>query len=462
MKIHLISPPTTLKERYGDVISKVTGNVPPLGILYISAVLKQNGFEVSVIDGSKYDYKKMISKVKKESPDVVGISCLTFTWNKVKKLAEDIKSEVPSSFIVVGGPHPTVLKRKCLEESPFIDAAVVGEGEYTTLDLVNCLKFKKKLKNVKGLIFRNNGVIKENEQRSLIKNLDRLPFPDRKAVDILSYIPALEEYKELPMTHMISSRGCPFQCIYCSKINGNIIRFRSSQNIIKEIEELISDYKLKEIQFHDDTFTANRKRVIEFIKLLRKNEIDVSWSVNSRIDTVDRKLLLEMKNSGCWKMFFGVESMIQKNLNTIKKYIKLKQIFNVIKWCKEIGIESECSFMFGLPGESYKDAIRTINKIIELDPDYAIFFAITPFPETELFNNIKKYGKVISNNWDDYTTHKIVFTPYTMTKNEIQSLISLAYKKFYLRPKYLIKEIKKIKSLGVIKKYLRCCHRQYY
>ena len=455
MKIHLISPPTTPNERYGSIISRAAGSVPPLGILYISAVLKQNGFEVSVTDGSKCDSKKILCQVKKELPDIIGISCLTFTWNKVKKLAEDLKNEIPNSFIIIGGHHPSIFKQKCLEESSFIDAVVVGEGEYTTLKLANCLNYKEKLKNVRGLIFRDKGLIKENLQRPLIKNLDELPFPDRKAVDILDYIPAIEEYKKLPMTHMISSRGCPFQCIYCSKINGNIVRFRSPQNMIEEIEELINDYRLKEIQFHDDTFTINRTRVFEFVKLLRKNRIDISWSVNSRIDMVDRKLLLEMRKSGCWKIFFGVESLLQNTLNTIKKNIEIKQIFNVIKYCKEIGIETECSFIFGLPGETYDEDVRTINKIIDLDPDYAIFFAGTPFPGTELFNNIEKYGKIISNNWDDYTTHKVVFTPQNMTKNEIQMLISFAFKKFYLRPKILIREMKKIKSFCEIKRYLR-------
>lgn len=452
IKIYLFTPPHTIIERYDEKIAKAAGNVPPLGILYIASVLRKNGFKVFVSDGSKEDYGAILKKIRKERPDIVGISTMTFLWNRTKQIIDDIKKILPETFIVVGGSHPTVFKKKCLIESPFLDAVVVGEGEYTMLDLAKNLE-KRSFESTKGLIYRRKNKIFENPSRPLIKNLDSIPFPARNLINIFDYIPAPEEYKKLPMATMMSSRGCPFKCIFCSRLAGSYVRFRSPKSLIDEIKELVEDYKIKEIQFHDDTFTIDRERVIKFSKLIKEEKLDIRWSVNSRVDTVDKKLLKVMEDAGCWKIFFGIESLSQKSLNTLKKGITISQIFNAVKWSKEVGIETETSFMFGVPVNTFSDSIKMIEDIKRLNPDYAIFFLLTPFPGTELYHNVEKYGKLVSNNFDDFTTHKAVFVPYGMTKEELEKLVIVAYKEFYLRFNYILKAMLKIRSLEDIRRY---------
>jgi radical SAM superfamily enzyme YgiQ (UPF0313 family) len=299
---------------------------------------------------------------------------------------------------------------------------------------------------IKGLIYRKNGKIVKNPPRPPTPNLDSIPFPARELLNVRGYVPSVEEYKVLPTTNIMGSRGCPFRCIYCSKISGRIARFRSPQNIIAEMEELVYKYKVKGVAFYDDTFTVNKQLVLEFTKLLKQSGLDVVWSVNARVNTVDRKLLKAMSDAGCWKIFYGVESMLQKNLDVLKKGTTVQQAFNAVKWAKEVGIEVETSFIFGIPGETYEDALKVIELIIKLNPDYAKFFVLTPLPGTELYANVNNYGKLLSNNFDDMTTHKVIFTPFTMKKEELESLVPIAYKKFYLRPSYIFRRISKLRT----------------
>lgn len=455
MKVHLIVPPHSYVDRYDKKVAKAAGTLPPLGILYIAAVLEKNGYKVSVTDGSKEDYYHMQKKIRKEKPDIVGVSSMTFLWNKAKKLISELKEEVPETFIVAGGPHPTIYKKRCLEESPLLDGVIVGEGEFAMLELVEKLEKGNPLKNVNGLIYRDGGKIVENPPRPLIPDLDALPLPARGLIDILDYVPAPEQYKVRPVTNMMGSRGCPFRCIYCSKITGNTVRFRSPQNMVDEIEELVNRYGIKEIAFFDDTFTVNKKRVIEFTKLLKQSGLDIVWCAHARVNTVDKELLKSMADTGCWRLFYGIESMLQKNMDTLKKGITVDQAYNAIKWTRDIGIESEASFMFGIPGETHEDALKTIELIKKLNPDYAKFFPITPIPGTELYDNIDKYGKFVSENLDDFTEYRVVFTPHSMTKEELEKIVPLAYKEFYLRPSYILKYIKRIRSFEGIKRGIR-------
>lgn len=450
MKIHIIFPPHTLEERFDKNIAKAAGVLPPLGILYISAVLKAKGHDVSVSDGSIEDFNTILNKLQKEKPEIVGISALTFLWNRAKKMAKEIKKLLPEAFIVIGGPHPTFYGRRCLEESADIDAVIVGEGEETMLKLAENFS-NHAFKKINGLIHRSNGKIIQNPLRPLITNLDKIPFPARELIDITDYVPSANEYKVLPTTNIMGSRGCPFQCIYCSKISGRVARFRSPENIIAEMEELVNKYKVKGIAFHDDIFTANRKLVLDFISLLKQSGLDILWSVNARVNTVNKELLKKMSDAGCWKIFYGAESMLQKNLDVLKKGTTVQQIFDAIKWSKDAGIEVEASFIFGIPGETYEDALKTIDLIKKLNPDYAKFFVLTPLPGTELYDNVDRYGKLLSNNFDDMTTHKVIFTPNTMTKEELESLVPIAYKKFYLRFGYILNRLLKTRGINDIR-----------
>jgi len=214
-KIALMLPPMSLEERYGKAIASVAGTFPPLGLLYLGTVLKDAGHKVTILDGSMTDFQHMLDTITREKPDVIGISVMTFLWPKVKDIIARLKNLLPDAFIVIGGVHATIAGKKCLEESAILDAVVYGEGEFTLLELVECLEKKQPFTAVKGLIYRDGGQVKENEPRPVMENIDKLPVPDRSLVPIADYLPAFSQYRKLPVTNMFTTRGCPFRCIFC-------------------------------------------------------------------------------------------------------------------------------------------------------------------------------------------------------------------------------------------------------
>ncbi|HLC63403.1 MAG TPA: radical SAM protein [Candidatus Nanoarchaeia archaeon] len=455
MKVSLILPPHTFEERYNKKIAKAAGTWPPLGILYIAAILLENGHKVQVLDGSKKDFLTINKELDKFQPDIIGMNVLTFLWNKVKSWTPNLKQRFPNSFIVVGGTHATVAREKCLEECKSIDGVILGEAEFILADLADALEKKKSLSNVKSFIYKEKDKIKINsEHYERLTDLDKLPFPARSLIDIYEYIPAAEQYKKLPVANMITSRGCPYKCTFCGSGNTKAY-FRSPQNVLAEFKFLKEKYKVKDIAIWDDTFTLDRQRVLDICKLIRQEKLDIVWSSHSRVNTVDEELLKAMAGAGCWKICYGIESLLQKNLNVIRKGSTVEQNFNAVKWSQKYGIQAEGSFIFGIPGETYEDALQTIALMKKLNPDYMKCFPFTPLPGTESGEKIEEYGTLMSENTDNFTENSVVFTPNSMTKEQLQSLIPKAYKEFYLRPRYLTRYVKNIRSVHDIKRAIK-------
>lgn len=456
MNVLLLLPPHESSERYSKKMEKVVGVFPPLGLLYIAAVLESGGHKVKILDGGKHPEINVIKEIENFKPDIVGLSSMTFLWERCKTIAKEIKENFPDIFVLVGGPHPTVLPEECMKEASWIDAVGIGECEYSMLEAVNNIEKGKSLKDVKGLFYRENGKILKNSLREPPQDLDKLPFPARHLLeDIKEYIPSATEYKRLPVLSMMASRGCVFRCLFCSNITGKVIRFRTPGNVLTEIDELVEKYGTKDIYFFDDTFTTNKKWVMEICDLLIERDYDLIWSAQGRANTVDREILEKMKKAGCWKIFYGFESCLQKNLNMLRKGITLEQIKNATKLTQEIGIEVEGSFIFGIPGETYSDALKTIESVKKLNPDYVKFYPLTPLPGTDLMKNVNEYGKLLIKNFSEFTEARVVFTPHTMTKDELEFLIPKAYKEFYLRPKIILKRILKLRSVEDLKRSAR-------
>jgi radical SAM superfamily enzyme YgiQ (UPF0313 family) len=458
MKVLLLFPPVTLKERYSKDMKddeEIGGHLPPLGLLYLSAILKERGIDVKLIDAtaSALDESDILESIGKESPDIIGISTLTPTFQRIKEMAKKIKLEFPDTPIVMGGPHVSIFPSETLEENSYIDYIVFGEGEYTLLELVETLKGRGDFSKIKGLAYREEGVVKKNEARDIIKDLDSLPFPARDLLEMEKYSPLPNNYKQLPLTNMLVSRGCPFHCSFCCKaIVGRVYRIRSVENVIAEIKELREKYNIKEVAFWDDVFTVKRKWVLEFCDRLKEEGIDISWTCESRVNLVDLELLKKMKEAGCWNIFYGIESGDQQLLDNIDKGIKVEQIRNAVKWAKEAGLEIRGSFMLGLPGETPELARKTIQFAIDLDVDYAQFSVTTPFPGTKLYDDADKFG-TLTRDFDRYTEWNPVFIPHAYkNEEELEKIHREAYRRFYIRPSYFLKRISKINSLGELKR----------
>ncbi|MHB8859793.1 MAG: B12-binding domain-containing radical SAM protein [Thermoleophilia bacterium] len=420
----------------------------PLGLLYIATCIQEAGHEVRLVDGAFWTHSEVIDQVREFQPGFVGVSANASMWTKAMKTAADIKALNPAIHVTVAGPYPSAVEERCLEQCADIDSVVIGEGEETVPELIARLERGQSLAGVAGMAYRaDDGAIVRNEPRPLIEDLDSIPIPRRELLgDFEKYESPPGSYKEKPIAIVMSSRGCKARCIYCFQMKGERrIRFRSVENVVREIEELVNRYGFREIRFLDETFTADRERALEIIRQLREKKLKFSFYVSSRVNTVDYELLKEMKKAGCWAVLFGAESGVQKNLNTMKKGINLEQTRAAVKAAKKAGLKVYTPFIIGIPGETYEEALETIDFAIELDPHYTNFHSMTPFPGTELYENIEKYG-TMSSDTDDYTFEGGAFVPYTMTREQIDELRTLAFRKFYSRPKFIVRRLLEVRS----------------
>lgn len=369
----------------------------PLGLEYIASSLLKEGHEVRIIDTHilRLTEKKLKHIIEKENPDIVGISCTTPSFHQVKNLSKIIKTSNKECLIVCGGPHTSALPLETLKEIKELDICVIGEGEKTMVEIANGKSWEK----IRGIAFRKGSKITLNEGTNVIKNLDELPFPAR-------FLTPYEEYKTLymrpPTLTIISSRGCPFRCTFCSRIIRGI-RFRSIENIIEEWKELVHRYRAGSIFVADDLFTFKKDRVIEICRSLIKEGLSVPWFCQSRVDTVDKEMLKMMAKAGCERIIFGIESFSQRSLNEMKKGISLHQIKKALKITKEMGISTYGTFLIGLPNETISDINKTLKFIKEEKTlDFATFHILQPFPGSKIFEISKKDGMIKSYDWSKF------------------------------------------------------------
>jgi len=422
----------------------------PLGTLYVASALMQAGHEVKFYNGAFMTHAEIMLQLEAFQPQFVGLYSTTFGWDKAKKTAAAIREKIADVFLAVGGPYPVALQEECLADCPELDAVVTGEGEITVVEMLERLSSNKSLEGVEGVAFRTGKEIKKNPPRPLITDLDALPFPARELLgEAAKYIPPPATYKRKPVAVIMTARGCNRKCLYCFQIDKyrkSGIRFRSVENVMAEIELVLSQ-GYREIKFIDDTLAGDYNRAMTIAREIKKRGLDFSWFASAVVNQVDKPLLKAFKEAGCWAILFGAESGVQKNLNAIRKGITPAQIKKAVKAAKEVGLTVYTPFLFGIPGQTYEDGLKTIEFALELDPDIANFHAITPFPGTELYDNIEKYG-TMSEDLTDYTYQGAAFVPFTMTRDEIAELRQLALKKFYSRPKFLWRRLLALRSLN--------------
>jgi len=469
LKIVLVSPPLTAEEQAGS-LKEVANILPPLGIGYIAAVLEKNDFPVKIIDCRPLDItvEQLIEELKNEKPHIIGITATVLEANRAIEISKILKKELPNTLLVIGGPHFTSMPVETLKDSAF-DIGVYAEGEITFLELANTIEEakNKKIKSlnlaeIKGLYYKN----KERRifftgMREYIQDLDSLPFPARHLYPPLNkYHPVPASYIKFPLGHLMSSRGCPNQCIFCDrKVFGNKYRARDSKKVVDEIEELIKVYGAKEIKFFDDTFTLNPNRVIEICNEMEKRNIKVPWSCLTRANTVSEELFRKMKKAGCWQVAFGLESGDQRMLNIMKKGITVEQNELAVKWAKKAGLNVRAFFVIGMPGETMESIERTIKFAKRLPLDVVTFYSLTLYPGNELYEIVKKEGKIIHCDFSQYTPiidvekTKLAYVPEGLTEEQIRKAVSRAHKEFYLRPSYLARQVISIRSLSDIKRY---------
>jgi anaerobic magnesium-protoporphyrin IX monomethyl ester cyclase len=458
MKILLINPPEFKKELRWD---KGAATYPPLGLIYIAAVLEKEGFNVKILDG-QLDHpteEEFEARIKDEKPDVVGITSITPLHKEVLKAIDLVKKCDNNIQIVVGGPHSSLLKTKLMEMSENIDIIVKHEGEVTSIELIKAIEAKKDLNEIKGIIYRKDGKIIETVNREFILDLDNVPFPARHLLDMdnESYKSAFR-YKRTPMTSVITSRGCPYNCLFCNRaVFGAKYRSNSPEYVIKELEYLKKEYGIKEVHFVDDTFLLDPKRVKAICDMMIEKKLDLTWSCNGRINIMYNNLDLIplIKKAGCWYISFGVESGNKEVLKFLRKDITKEQAKEVIKKVSKAGIFTKGYFMLGNPTESKDTIEETIKFAKSLRLDAAQFNLVLPIPYTEFEKVCMEYGVFDSEDFDKMSGHSSdpVFVLDGMTKEYLKDIQKRAYKEFYGRPSYIFRQLLKIRDINSFKKY---------
>ena len=447
MKITLVRP------EYSKVYGKfslgkevTTGEPPPLGLCYIAAILERAGHEVRIIDGQvKHRSPERISQdIINSETDIVGITATTPMINEAARIAELVKKEREEIKTIVGGPHVTALPVETLEAFPYIDTGVVGEGEITMLLTVGSIFDGRPLNDIDGIVWRHNNRVVYNPPAPMIQNLDTLPFPARHLCNPSHYRSNSAHGEVGIFTTMESSRGCPFQCIFCYPIFGRNIRFRSPQNVVNEMEHVHMNFDVKTIGFVDDTMTVNRKRMLRLCDEVMHRGLhkEVEWGCTTRVDTVDEEVLRKMREAGCIRINYGIESGNPSILRIIRKGITLEQAEKAVALTNKVGIETVAYFILGHPYETRETIRDTINFAKKLKADVVEFSVMTPFPNTELWRMIEnKCGgiKLHSKNWSEFGHYgHAVISVNDISPNDFLRYQKLAFKEYYLRLSYII------------------------
>ncbi len=431
MKVLLINPPDTAsKYKFIGLVA------PPLGIGYIAAVLEENDVDVKIIDGSALEmtWEELEKEIDAYGADIIGVTAVTPTIIQALRTAKMAKETCPDAMVVMGGYHPTFTYKKLLENH-FIDVIIRGEGEYTMLELVQALENGADLREVKGIATREF----ITAQRPIIEDLDELPFPAR-------HLLPLDEYKIINMKlttgTMISGRGCPHKCSFCSSaaMHGHKLRMRSAENIVDEMEHLLDDHGAQMIAFMDDTFTMNRKRVEEVCWEIKERDLDFNWGATARADTLSESMLKKMRLSGCITLFVGVESADQQSLDNLNKRVTLDRIKKTFELTRELNVRTIASAVLGMPGDTRQSILKTISFVKTLNPSYAVFSLATPYPGTEFYIDASKRNLIKVNDWSKYTLLSPVLETVDCSLEELKTLQKKAFKDFYLRPGYIIRQ----------------------
>lgn len=406
---------------------------PPLGIVYIAGVLEKNGKNVYLKDFEVEKFSESILEeiINKHNIDLVGISFRTASYGSAKQFAKLLKKINKNLKIVIGGHHATAFSESALMDIE-CDIAVRGEGEYAFLDIVNALEKDKSLQGIEGISLKYNGRIFHNPERKPIDNLDLLPFPARHLLPVDKYT----------VMTMLTSRGCPFSCIYCDKgVSGKKVSLRSPENIYEEILDIDKKFKKSRLYIVDDFFFLNKQRVNRLLDLIIDNEnLKVNWLCQARVDGVNEELLKKAKKSGCSQLMYGVETGDKEELEYIKKQATVEQAEEAIRLTKKAGITARTNFMLGFPISTHRSSINTIKFAKRTSPDLVRFFSVSPLPNTELWNYI--YGEktdVQNFNWSKFDFYNPDFSPHQLTKDDITSYAIFGYS--YTMGKRVISEM---------------------
>jgi len=421
--------------------TNVSGIYPPLGIAYLAAAARRAGHGVSIVDAhaNDLDHSSVLRALKHIAADVVGLTSTTFNWPVVTELARRLRQEREDLPIWVGGPQLSLYARECMAE-PAVDVAVVGEGDETLVELLSRLADGEDCAGVAGTIVRREDELVHGPDRPPVEDLDGLPFP---ALDLLP----LQRYRSLdlptPFVSMVTSRGCPFRCRYCSQVYvGGTYRAHGPARVVAEMTRAVRRFRAREIVFFDETFTLDDSWVQAVCEGILAADLDVPWNVRTRVDRLDGETLLAMREAGCCSIHVGIEAGTDRVQRLMNKKLDLSGVGDALHAARRFGIETRGYFMLGYPGETRDEIEQTLQLSQDLPLDWASFTITTPLPGTGIYEDLVRGGESGGDYWRDYSQGRVseppgYFTSDGLTAADLEGLLSEAYRRFYLRPSLL-------------------------
>jgi len=435
----LVEPPKPYWPLLKDTV------MPPIGLACLAAYLRENGIEVSILDcpASGLSWNDLKHRLGQDQPDVVGVSAIACHFEIALRAVRLAKEVLPDVFTVAGGAHFTFSADETLLSCPELDLVVIGEGEVTLFELVRELgKEHPDLSRVNGLAFRRGSSVVRTPPRGLISNIDELPLP---AWDLLP----MDKYRLAVLgdrvTMTVSSRGCSIGCTFCSEAAfwGNAWRPRSARKVVDEMQLLKDKYGKSIVWFGDDTFNLNRQRNLQFCQELEERGLDMKWSFEGRADLIlrDRDLLDRMVDAGLHWVLVGVEFASDDELERHRKKLSIDQIRGAFHVLKKRDIVTQAMFVIGTRGETRQSVIEKVEFAKSLDPDFAIFSPLTPFPGTAIWEEAKRNGWLETTDFSKYDFAHGVMSTGSLSAAEVSELMSECYARFYARPLKILRGV---------------------
>ena len=412
MKVAVIASPYPLEE----------APAPPLGISYVAAAFEAAGAEVQVFDYivSRYSPEKLERQLEAFQPDVVGAGSVTLNFPRGAEILQTVKRLNPDILTVMGGPHVSFDAENTLKNYRGIDMVVMGEGEKTIAELAAAGFKKSALPGIRGIAYRENGSIRTTGPRELIEDIGTLPLPARHLLPLSRY-----QAMGFPIS-MITSRGCPYQCIFCQgrRMVGAKIRQRNVNAVVNEIQDILS-YGFDRINIADDLFVSDKVKVKAVCDEINRRGLKFAWSAFARVNTVDPETLKIMKETGCDAISFGVESGNQEMLDRIKKKITLDQVRRAVTMSKDAGLHVHCSFIVGLPGETQETLNDSREFAESLDTvDYG-YHLLAPFPGTTVREKVEDYDlEILSQDWTEYDANRPIVRTSALAPEDIARFVA--------------------------------------
>lgn len=447
LKFALVYPPygpvknepgiKTVKENYGIF--------PSLSLLYVAGILENVGVEVLFIDAHAEDLtlEETVRRLNEFGPDFVGYTLTTYLFFQSLDWIKAIK-ELVDIPVVVGGVHLSIYAKETLGYKD-IDYAVTGEAEESLPNLLKAITKKEDLSLVRGIAYKkDNGEVIVTPREAEV-DVNASPFPARHLLDNEIYYSFISKYKNFSV--FITSRGCPYKCIFCEQ-GSKTFRPRSPKNVVDELEMCVNEFGIRELDFFDSSFTIRKQRVIDICNEIKRRKLDIVWAARTRVDCITDDVLKAMASAGCTRIYYGIESGNREILHTLRKSTSIEMYHDVISRTKKHGIHTFGYFMLGNPYEDEISIRQTIRLALELDLDYAQFSKVTPMPATEMYTMLLRthgrdyWREHIANGTDEPIPRPLC----DLSDAEIERWTRLAYLRFYYRPSYIMRSVSRLKS----------------